>query len=774
MSEVDSTGQSAGDKFASTFGRAVKGIGAGIAVGVGAAIGAVAAVAGKGLSRALNLQDAKAQLKGLGHDAEGVEKIMVSALDSVTGTAFGLDKAATIAASAVAAGVKPGEALTRTLKLTADAATIGKSSLSEMGDMVNKVATNGKLSTEVLNQFQGRGIPLLQLVADQYGITAEAASEMVTKGEVDFAAFQTALEKGVGGAALSSGATARGAFANIGASFGRLGAMFTGSSVDAAPALFVSIAGAVDRLSDSLAPLAEKFNGKVTPAVAALSAWIDGIDFNAVAANVSGAFSAISGAFSKVVGAFQSGDFSTLGESFGNISSILQPMLPIFIEVGRGIGGIAGTVGELIAAGIPLLVPILQSFTDILGWIGDNSQIVTPIILALAAGFAIYRAAQVASIGAAIISLPLTALQVVADLARTRALVANTNAMNVQRAAEGAGMLVRTPATASILASAAASIAHRVATAAMGIAQKAAAAAQWLLNAAMSANPIALVVIAIAALVAGLIWFFTQTELGQAIWSNFTKFLGEAWANISATAMAIFQALGAFFSGFWEGVKAFFTGAIAVIIALFLNWTPLGIIIKNFSGIVGFFTGLWSNITSSVSSGVSNVVRFFTEMPGRVMSALGNLGNLLKNSGQALIQGFLNGISSMIGKIGDVIGGVMDFVGGFFPHSPAKRGPFSGSGWRAIGDSGKAVIDEFQSGIPADALRLNGSFAAKMTSTSRGSVAGGTASSAAAIYVQNPFTGEYLLAQVGSVADGRIQVKDSADERVTSGRRRAN
>ena len=41
-------------------------------------------------------------------------------------------------------------------------------------------------------------------------------------------------------------------------------------------------------------------------------------------------------------------------------------------------------------------------------------------------------------------------------------------------------------------------------------------------------NPIMLIVTAVGALVAGLVYFFTQTELGQAIWAEFTRFLGEA------------------------------------------------------------------------------------------------------------------------------------------------------------------------------------------------------------------------------------------------------
>ena len=52
---------------------------------------------------------------------------------------------------------------------------------------------------------------------------------------------------------------------------------------------------------------------------------------------------------------------------------------------------------------------------------------------------------------------------------------------------------------------------------------------QMAFNAVMAANPIMLIVIAIAALTAGLVYFFTQTETGQEIWATFTEALGVAW-----------------------------------------------------------------------------------------------------------------------------------------------------------------------------------------------------------------------------------------------------
>lgn len=58
---------------------------------------------------------------------------------------------------------------------------------------------------------------------------------------------------------------------------------------------------------------------------------------------------------------------------------------------------------------------------------------------------------------------------------------------------------------------------------------KLAKAAQEGMNLAMKANVIGIVVTAIAALVAGLVWFFTKTETGRELWEKFTQALGDGW-----------------------------------------------------------------------------------------------------------------------------------------------------------------------------------------------------------------------------------------------------
>src|SRR5690554_5327994 len=105
--------------FQNLFGKAVTwASAASVAV---AAYFSIKKIFGGGLDRLLNIEDAQAKLRGLGHDADAVSRIMTDALAAVKGTAYGLDTAATVAATAVAAGVKPGMELEKYLRLTADA-----------------------------------------------------------------------------------------------------------------------------------------------------------------------------------------------------------------------------------------------------------------------------------------------------------------------------------------------------------------------------------------------------------------------------------------------------------------------------------------------------------------------------------------------------------------------------------------------------------------------------------------------------------------------------
>jgi F0F1-type ATP synthase assembly protein I len=87
---------------------------------------------------------------------------------------------------------------------------------------------------------------------------------------------------------------------------------------------------------------------------------------------------------------------------------------------------------------------------------------------------------------------------------------------------------------ATTVASTASTVAHGVATVATSAATKVWAGVQWLLNAALSANPIGLIIIGIIALIAVIVLIATKTRFFQTIWEavwGFLKAVGHWFAN---------------------------------------------------------------------------------------------------------------------------------------------------------------------------------------------------------------------------------------------------
>ena len=226
------------------------------ALGAATALGGL--TIGKGFKRLIGIDDARAKLKGLGHSADDVKSIMNNALESVKGTSYGLDAAATTAAGAVAAGVKPGKDLTRYLSLTADAAAEAGISMNDMGSIINKVQTSGVAMSDNLNQLADRGLPIFQWLADEAGVSATAVKDMAAKGQISSEMFLNAIEKNIGGAAKTIGEESfTAAVANMGASLSRIGANFLNAG-DSGKGAFDQLKPLITEITDDLGGIEDK------------------------------------------------------------------------------------------------------------------------------------------------------------------------------------------------------------------------------------------------------------------------------------------------------------------------------------------------------------------------------------------------------------------------------------------------------------------------------------------------------------------------------------
>lgn len=222
-------------------------------------------VLSKGWSRLTAIDTAQFKLQGLGHTAESTAEIMDSAMTAVKGTAFGFGDAASIAASAVASGIKPGEQLTQVLTTIADTSAISGRSLGEMGAIFNKIAASGIIQGEELNQLADSGVPVLQLLSQELGVTAGEVKKLASEGKIGFAEFEAAMRSGMGGAAQEMGASILGSLQNVGAAAGRLGAAAMTPFVDMGTSAIGELTGAIDTVTKGVEFLGKGFSALPGP-----------------------------------------------------------------------------------------------------------------------------------------------------------------------------------------------------------------------------------------------------------------------------------------------------------------------------------------------------------------------------------------------------------------------------------------------------------------------------------------------------------------------------
>ena len=143
------------------------------------------------------------------------------------------------------------------------------------------------------------------------------------------------------------------------------------------------------------------------------------------------------------------------------------------------------------------------------------------------------------------------------------------------------------------------------ALAGMSAAEVVAAAKTWLLNAAMAANPIGLVVTAIAALVAAFVVLWNKSEKFRNFWKGLWKeikatvekyigavvdFFKNAWERIKL----VWSVVSAFFEAIWNGIKAIFEPVIDWFKEKFENaWNAIKAV---WLFVHTFFEEIWNNI----------------------------------------------------------------------------------------------------------------------------------------------------------------------------------
>lgn len=187
---------------------------------VTAASGVVAAF---GWKRLVGVDNARAQLQGMGYDLEAVDRISEQVTEAIQGGMMTMAEGTSAAAGALASGVKEGEELQKYLKLI-DAAAVGMNrSVGETAMIFNRVVGGGKLMTQELNMIEESMPGFSAAMAEHVGVTLEEFRKMVTDGEITTDDFLVVMDDFAGGMAEAYANTWEGMVANTKANIGIIG-----------------------------------------------------------------------------------------------------------------------------------------------------------------------------------------------------------------------------------------------------------------------------------------------------------------------------------------------------------------------------------------------------------------------------------------------------------------------------------------------------------------------------------------------------------------------
>ena len=237
--------------------------------------------------------------------------------------------------------------------------------------------------------------------------------------------------------------------------------------------------------------------------------------------------------------------------------------------------------------------------------------------------------------------------------------------------------------------------------------QAARMAAAWFI----ALGPVGWVIAAVIALVALVIanWD-TVVKATKAAWSAVTGWLKQAWAWIksaSAAALAFlvnlvtlqFRIILGIAKTVWNGIKAAISAALGFIKAVITTYvnTYRAVITGAWNAIKSVTSSAWNGIKSVVSGAIGGLISVVRSIPGKIMGALGNLGGLLRQSGERIMQGLADGIRAGLGRVTSAVKGVLQKARNLLPFSPAKTGPFSGRGWTLY--SGRSISAALAKGM---------------------------------------------------------------------------
>lgn len=321
--------------------------------------------------------------------------------------------------------------------------------------------------------------------------------------------------------------------------------------------------------------------------------------YNAAKPIVQTLFSGLGWAFENIFVPISKWTIEDVLPAFLNILAgalkILNPIIKGFMGVGiwlfdNFLKPIASWTGGIIVTVLNQLATILNKIGD---WMSKNQSVVTAMTAVITSFFLAWQVVKLLSfiqqVGGVIKALSLLKVALFGNIAAKAKDISSTVALNLAYAKDFVKTLATT--TASLVKQAAqwtvntaSVVAHKAITLGMSAATKVAAAAQWVLNAALTANPIGLVIAAIAALIAIVVLMVKN-------WDKVTSVVSSVWEKIKV----VFEPIAEWFSTsvieplkkVFEPVKDFFINVFSS------TWSAIKVVVQPW---INYFKAIWASI----------------------------------------------------------------------------------------------------------------------------------------------------------------------------------
>ena len=201
------------------------------------------------------------------------------------------------------------------------------------------------------------------------------------------------------------------------------------------------------------------------------------------------------------------------------------------------------------------------------------------------------------------------------------------------------------------------------------------------LNAVLAANPIILIIAAIAALVAAFIYLWNNCEEFRQFWidlwenikqvvSAVGEWLSQAWQTIGEALTVAWNAIGEFFTGLWEGIKNLFITVVTAI-SEFLSttwaaisntivtvWNTIKTVTETiWNGISTFFTTVWTAISTTVTTIITSISTFITTAWNNIKTTVTTIANGIWT---AITTAFNNMLSAITGTVNNIRGAIQN------------------------------------------------------------------------------------------------------------------